>query len=515
MQYLSQGQVAAARAHLDVMQQTTPHCVHTLLLAGQIAWHEDRVRDATRYSLDAARLATADPAMLCEVVEALLRVGEIVAARACLAHPALAGTNEPRLLLRLADFRQRMDEHAESLVLIERAVARGASGPDIHFHHGVQLYFNGRMNAAEVELQRSFRLAPAAGRTALALSRLRRQTARNNHLDMIARGLAEVPKGTIEHAALEFARYKELEDVGRFDEAWQALEHGNAVMSARVPPGAQGEQRYLEKLIATFLPEGAQEGPIEGDAAPIFIVGLPRSGTTVLERLLANHPRVASAGELVDFGMQLYWEADTSDIQNERFLSRLPEFDFAQVGRRYLARTQWRARGKPFFIDKQPPNWALAGFIHMALPHARILHLVRDPMDVCFSNWRTFFGDSYAYSYELNALAARHRIYQRVMRHWHATMPGVILDVSYADLVRQPQAVMRRVLEFCGLEFEPKCLDMQANRTPVATLSAAQVREPLHANAFAEWKLYAVQLDGLRRALQGAHDTVAASGRKQ
>ncbi|MGH8212249.1 MAG: sulfotransferase, partial [Rhodanobacteraceae bacterium] len=447
---------------------------------------------------------------------ALMRVGETVAARASLAHPVLARTQEPQWLSRLADFRQRLNEHAESLALIERAVAKGASGPEIHFHHGVQLYFNGRLSAAKIELEKSFRLAPAAGRTALSLSRLHRQTARSNHLDVIAEGLARVAKGTIEHAALEFARYKELEDLGRFDEAWQALEHGNALMSVRNLRGARGEQSYLAQLIATPLPERLRDPSAdETGPAPIFILGLPRSGTTVLERMLANHPRVASAGELVDFGMQLYWAADTSDIQNERFLSRLLELDFVEVGRRYLARTQWRARGKPFFIDKQPPNWALAGFIHLALPHARILHLVRDPMDVCFSNWRTFFGDSYAYSYELAALATQHRIYRGLMRHWHATMPGVILDVSYADLVRQPEAVMRRVLQFCGLEFEPRCLDMQANRTPVATLSAAQVREPLHDNAFAEWKLYAVQLDGLRRALQAADEATLVGGRTE
>jgi hypothetical protein len=377
------------------------------------------------------------------------------------------------------------------------------------------LYFNGRLREAEFELEKSARLAPTAGRAVLALSRLRRQTARDHHLGIISAGLARVEKDTSDHAALEFALHKELEDLGRFDEAWQALERGTAVMKARNPSAARSEQAYLERLIATPLPGIPGPRSVEGGAGPIFIVGLPRSGTTVLERMLANHSAVASAGELVDFGMQLYWEADTSDVQNERFLSRLARLDFEEVGRRYLARTQWRARGKPFFIDKQPPNWALAAFIHRALPHARILHLVRDPMDVCFSNWRTFFGDAYAYSYDLDTLAAHHRTYQRVMRHWHLIMPGVILDIPYADLVQRPEATMRRVLEFCSLEWQPACLDLQANRDAVSTLSAAQVRGPLRADTFGEWKLYAVQLAGLQRALQNPGGTVAAGRRIQ
>jgi hypothetical protein len=178
--------------------------------------------------------------------------------------------------------------------------------------------------------------------------------------------------------------------------------------------------------------------------------------------------------------------------------------DLADIGGRYLARTQWRAMGRSRFIDKQPPNWVQAGLIHAALPRARLLHLVRDPMDLCYSNWRAFFGDAYAYSYDMAGLAAHHRAYLRTMAHWHQVMPGTILDVSYADLVREPEAVMRKVFAHCGLEWRPGCLDMRANPAPVATLSAAQVRAPLHARAFGEWRRHAAQLEPLQRGLEMA-----------
>jgi hypothetical protein len=204
--------------------------------------------------------------------------------------------------------------------------------------------------------------------------------------------------------------------------------------------------------------------------------------------------------------MQLHWSADTAHTHGDAFLARVSGLDLAETGRRYLAQTHWRAQGKPFFIDKQPPNGILAGLIHAALPGARILHLVRDPMDVCFSNWRAFFGDAYAYSYGLDTLAAHFNNSRRVMAHWHAVMPGAILDVPYAELVSAPEATLRKVFDFCGLEWESDCADLSRNAEPSATLSAAQVRGPLRRDTSDQWRRYASQLSPLRNALP---DTLA------
>lgn len=500
--YLAQGQLAAARVQLEALEIAAPSDYRTRLLASDLALRQDRIRDAVAHALGANEAAPDDPQALCDVVESLLRIGEVVAARECLARPALAHATEPAWLLRLSDFRQRLDENTESLALIERAIQAGAGGAEIQFHHGVQLYFNGRLADAESELEACVRQAPTRGRAVLALSRLRRQTEEHNHLEPIASGIARVSPGSRDHAALEFAHYKELDDLDRRDEAWDALLRGNAIMRARNPFDADAQRTYLERLTGLCDEHRVQPGEsVQDGPQPIFIIGMARSGTTVLERMLGNHSDVTSAGELVDFGNQLHWAADTNHTQSQAFLDRLPRLDLAEVGRRYLAQTQWRAKGKPFYIDKQPPNWALAGLIHAALPQAKLLHLVRDPVDLCFSNWRAFFGDTYAYSYDMAALAAYHQAYLRTMAHWHRVMPGVILDVSYSGLVGEPEAVMRKVVAHCGLEWEPGCLDMRSNPAPVATLSAAQVRTPLHARAFGEWRRYEAQLSGLARRL--------------
>jgi len=504
--YLAAGQTPAARATLEsVLARDRTH-IHAYLVLGGIAWKSGRMREATRQALAAAGVVPDDPALLGAVIAALAQVGEYVAARALLLRPVLADTTDGALLVQLAGWQQTLGDHPASLALYERAHAAGVDGPEYRFRHATQLSFNGRLGEAEEELERCVAFGAPIGRAFVELARLRPQTAKRNHLQWLELMLARVQPGTEDHAGLEFARYKELEDLGRHDEAWSALMHGNALMAARVRHDPLREERLHDGLIGRCTSAFLQPSEVAHDGPqPIFVIGMTRSGTTVLDRVLGNHSQVASAGELGDFGRQLHWATDhcTQELIDERILQRLPDLDFAEIGRRYLAQTQWRAQGRPFYVDKLPSNWMVAGLIRRALPQARILHMVRYPMDVCFSNYRALFGESFAWSYDLDALAQHYRQYRRVMAHWHAVLPGQILDVAYADLTRDPETTARKVFDFCGLQYEPDCVDLTRNRGAVATLSLAQVRGAIHARAFEEWRPYAAQLSGLRAKLAG------------
>lgn len=503
--YLARREPGPARAQLEAMRAQDPHDVRTRLLASQVAWREDRVREAAHEAIEASRVAPDDPGLLCDTIEALLQAGEVVAARACLARPVLARLTAPRLLLRMADFTQRLNQHAESLKFVEGAVAAGATDPETAFHHGGQLYFHGRMSEAEAVLDACLGAMPEHGRAAFTLSSLKVQTPASNHLAQLDAGLARVARGSRDHAALEFARYKEYEDLGRYEEAWRSLAAGNAVMRARNPFDAARQAVFLDRLATACtaphprIPSTPTPGP-----QPIFVLGLTRSGTTMLDRMLGNHSQVRSAGEMTDFAAQVQWTTDTRNTRGDEYFARLAAVDCGQLGERYLAQTRWRAHDKPRFIDKQPSNWEFAGLIHAALPSAKILHLVRDPMDNCFSNWRAFFGDAYGYSYDMATLGAYHRAYRRMMARWHEAMPGAILDVPYADLVGDPEAAMRRVLDYCELPWEAGCLELTRNSAPVATLNVAQVRGPLHARAAGLWQRYADHVGPLRSALEAA-----------
>ena len=503
--YLSQNQIGAARITLESLLERDPTHVRSHLTLGGIAWREDRIRDATAHAQAAARCSLSDPDLVCDVIAALIQVGEVVAARSAIAK--IVNTRNGPVLMRLAGQLQMLGDHETALRLLDRAAAAGIGGPDFHGYRGMQRAFNGDIDGAERDLDLCVEANPAAGRMALLLSRLRRQTSERNHIAALEKGIALSAARSEDRAALEFARYKELEDLGRYDDAWNALSSANAIMHALAPHESARERAQIDALIESctedFLrPSDARaEGP-----QPIFVVGLPRSGTTLLERILGNHSQITSAGELGDFGKQLCWSADhfCALLPDAMMQARLPKLDYAEIGARYLTQTQWRSGGKKFYVDKLPPHWLAAGLIRKALPHARILHLTRDAEDVCFSNFRAMFGLSYPYSYDQTTLASHYVEYRRLMAHWHAMMPGQILNVSYRDLVHAPRAVAKSVFAFCGLDYEPASIIQTNENAAVATLSMAQVREPIHQRAFEEWRPYEKYLAPLFAELQRA-----------
>lgn len=503
--YLLQQQFAAAQVQLESLRAMSPQDMRTHLLSAQLAWHQGSPRDAAASALKAAHGVDCEPQKLGILIDLLLRVGESAVGHDLLGRPVWRQVDDVNTLLRYADLCQRFGEHAESLAAFDRLLKVRPDDGVLHCHRGQQLEFLGRLQEAESAYEACLERAPGYAHAAYCLARLRRQSPDEHRLDMIEAGLKHVRSGSREHADFEFARYHVLEDRGQTDAAWHALANANALMHAQAATDAaleqQGMQDFLEKAQGRRLriaePEG--DGP-----CPIFILGLPRSGTTVLERMLANHSQVASAGELMDFGRQLLRAGNNSLAAGANLFADQLTLDFAEVGRGYRAQTGWRARGKTHFIDKQPGNYMVAGLIHAALPEAKILHLVRDPMDACFSIWRARFGNAYAWSYDFKTLAAHHALYRQLMQHWHAAYPDAILDVAYADLVHDPAATLRQVMDFCGLVPEVGCEDLVRNTTPVSTLSSSQVREPIHSRALGQWRRYAEQLEPLRRNLLSA-----------
>lgn len=506
--YLRNGQVASARAVLESILVRDPQEARAHLVLGGIAWKHDHIRSAALHSLAAARCDLIAPEVACDVVGALLQVGESAAAHQMFEHPLLSHNAAPApVLMALASHAQANGEHERALTYLERAARNGAAGAALDGFLGTQLSFVGRIDAAERALESCVRADPTKGRAALMLSRLNKPTAAKNHLHNLELGLRRVRSGSEEQAALQFARYEELESLGRLQEAWRALAEANRIMCQHWQHDAAAETALFDRLISQTAHWSTSMELLRSDEpTPIFIVGLPRSGTTLLDRIVGNHSKVTNAGELQDFFRQLRWlvEHDAPQFPDAYVLDRLDQLDYTELGSRYLLQTRWRAGDKPFYTDKLPSNWLVAGLIARALPQSRILHLVREPMDVCFSNYRALFGGSYPYSYDFHSLASHHRGYQRVMAHWHDRFPGRILDVAYADLVKDAPEVARKVLEFCGLDFETGCADVTRNGSTIATLSMTQARGPIHRDYIERWRPYAESLAPLVDALSAS-----------
>lgn len=505
-QCFAQGRFADARAILENMLERDPHSADAWLALGQVDIRSGEVQQATRHALAAARLHSDNPKTLIDIAAALLTVGEVLAARGCLERAAALAPHDAALQQYLALQYQNLGDHAAALAWMERARASGMADPGHRFALAIQYTFHGRMADAEAELEQCVDLQPPFGQAMAQLSQLRRQTPERNHLEALARQLTEVQPGSADDAALEFARYKEFEDLRRFREAWQSLRRANKAMHARLRHDPAAERRTFEALascVDTLVRPPMRH--VEG-AIPVFIVGLPRSGTTLLDRLLGNHSQVVSAGELGTFKRVLERVANrfTRPMLDEAFVERIPRLDLVDAGDLYLTNSQWRAQGAPFYVDKLPRNWLLVPLIKLAIPQARILHLTREPIAVAFSNYRSYFGSDYPYCYDEDTLISHYLQYRRRLRDWHALLPGEILDVSYEALVADAEAEMRKVLAFCGLDWEPGCADLARNAGPVATLSAVQVRGQIQPGMADRWRDYAPQLAGLRERLDAA-----------
>jgi len=316
--------------------------------------------------------------------------------------------------------------------------------------------------------------------------------------------------GPVDRYHLCFALGKALEDRGEYAESWQFYERGNAHKRA--------ESRYRPEIIEgntarqkqVFTPEflAARRGAGAPSRAPILIVGLPRSGSTLLEQILASHPEVEGTHELAEIPrIVLGLQGRDLDLDNPRYpgvLAELPLEQFAQLGEQYLRDTASYRSGKPHFIDKMPNNFRHLGLIHLMLPHAKLIDARREPMACCFSNLKQLFARGQEFAYSIEDIARYYRTYLELMEHWDRVLPGEVLRVQYEDVVADLEGNVRRLLEFCELPFDAACLEFHRTERSVRTASSEQVRRPIFQEGLDQWRHYEPWLEPLRMALGDA-----------
>jgi len=323
-------------------------------------------------------------------------------------------------------------------------------------------------------------------------------------LDHLARsGLDANSELQLRHAAA-----KELEDLGRYAEAFEQLSIGKRRKRASMGYSFDRDQKLFETVMRLFASPLPPPGALSGNVAPIFVVGMPRTGTTLVERILSSHTRVASAGESQSLGVLIKRATGTSSrhVLDEATLERSMTLDLAAIGDAYIAQT--RPDDRRHFVDKMPLNFFYLGHIGRALPDARIVVVRRHPLDACLGSFRQLFAlqfSYYDYAYDLADTARYYTMFDRLIAHWRHVLPGRIHEIHYERLVVDPRAETQRLLEHCGLEWESGCLEFERNPAPVATASAVQVRKPLHAGAIGRWRRYETEL-------RPAIDTLRAMG---
>lgn len=418
---------------------------------------------------------------------------------------ALAGATDgqPDLLQELGLRYTQLGLHRQAERCYAQAVALRPDDPGGLYNHATALIAMGELTTAERLLDRTIELAPEDDAAWYNRATLRRQRADDNHIDALEAQLARLPDGHPARIGLHYALAKEREDLGLHAVAFAALRAGADARRARLRYRVEDDLDTLRLIRSTF-DEGFFARKRNGcdDARPLFVVGLPRSGTTLVDRILGSHGSAFSRGESTDLAQAVVRLAGPVRDKSE-LIRRCAEMDFRALGQAYCETLP--AEPALRVIDKTPANFLYLALVTAALPQARIVHLRRHPMDACYAMYKTLFRMAYPFSYDLADLGRYWLGYDALMAHWRRLLPADrFLDVSYEALVADQEGVSRRLVTHAGLPWEAACLRFEQNPQPTLTASAAQVRQPIHRDSVGLWRRYEQELAPLRQYFEQA-----------
>lgn len=514
---MARGELKACHEHCLAILKLDPGFADAWFLCGVIAAQNGLLDKAVQIFGNAIKIAPDRAEYHAELGKYLLAAGELEKALAA-AHTAEALQPATAAVLNtLATLLSHCGEHTSALRHFASAgelVKQGRAPQDprwlaqFYFNWAASLQFAGDFDAARGYLEQAIEHQPHFFRAHFALSNLDKQTPGRNHIDRLEalRAHARHPRDRL-HVGHALA--KEQEDLGRYANALASLEWAKADQRAAIAYDFGQEAALFETLRSSFDADWLGETAGDCDSEePIFIVGMPRTGTTLVEQILASHSQVFAAGELQNFPLQLRRLAGLGPgpIDAEA-ITRCANKSLTGLGQAYVDSTRPRTGRTPRFIDKLPLNYLYLGLIHKALPNAKLICLRRDPMDVCLSNYRQLFASNFSYyRYNLDLLdCGRYYIeFDRLMRHWHALLPGKVLDVHYEAVVTDTEAEVRALLGFCGLPFEESCLNFHEKSTSVATPSAVQVRQKIYTSSMERWRRYGDAMQPLHSLLKDA-----------
>ncbi|HZW59814.1 MAG TPA: sulfotransferase, partial [Woeseiaceae bacterium] len=419
----------------------------------------------------------------------------------------IAEPDNPNYTLLKGSFLVQKGEHEQALELYESLIENYPNQSNAQMNYGHTLKAVGRVDAAVRAYRRAIELRPATGEAYWSLANLKTFRFEN---DDVRRMQAEVlPDGgdPDDQAHLLFALGKALEDSGEYDEAFAYYERGNRLRGRHHRHNAKinvfNTARQIKALTAEFFAERRGWGCPAPD--PIFIVGLPRAGSTLLEQILSSHSAVEGTAELPDIiaiSRKLAKRSPHNPAGDyPEVLASLSEQQVRESGEHYLESTRVQRHGLPYFIDKMPNNFQHIGLIHLILPQAKIIDARRHPMAGCFSNYKQLFARGQTFTYSLTDLGHYYRDYLALMDHWDGVLPGRVHRVQYEDMVRDTENRIRSLLDYCGLEFEQQCLRFFETKRAIRTPSSEQVRRPVYTEGLEQWRNFEAHLGPLKKAL--------------
>ncbi|HEX3888727.1 MAG TPA: sulfotransferase [Phenylobacterium sp.] len=406
-----------------------------------------------------------------------------------------------------------LGRHDRAIEIYRGMLADAPASWDVPLWIGHALKTVGRLPEAIESYRAAATARPNFGDAYWSLANLKTYRFADGEIDRMREQEATETTGLVDRYHLCFALGKALEDRGEYAESWLYYERGNALRrsESRYAPDVieANTAMQIEVCTAEFFRIRSGRGALAQD--PIFVLGLPRAGSTLIEQILASHSQVEGTQELSDiqrFVLELQGrDPDPDHPPYPAALAGLSADEARKLGERYLADTRAYRSDRPFFIDKMPNNFRHIGLIALILPNAKIIDARRDPMSCCFSNFKQLFANGQEFTYGLTDIARYYRTYLELMRHWDEVLPGRVLRVQHEDVVDDLEGSVRRILDHCGLPFEPACVDFHKTRRSVRTPSSEQVRQPIFRDGLDQWRAYAPWLENLKATLGDALTT--------
>jgi tetratricopeptide (TPR) repeat protein len=465
----------------------------------------DKGSDAERLLRHALQQCAHSPLAWRVLSQALAALGRLAEADAAARRLVKLEPENPQSWITIASISTRLLRNEEALAAYEQAARLQPLEIRLRMSIGHIHKTLGQRSESEAAYKTALAMNPKHGDAYWSLADLKNYSFGDTEIAAMQQLLSNGELDRANTAQLHFALGKALEQRRQYSDAFAHYARGNALRRLDAPFDIEHFERRTARIRAffdaTFFANRAGSG--DRSIAPIFIVGLPRSGSTLVEQILASHSRVEGTMELPNI-ISITHQFDDMVADRDGYPETLvsaPTGLLSALGSRYLEETAPLRTGREHFTDKLPNNFSHIGLIHAILPHATIIDARRHPMDCCFSTFKQHFAEGQAFSYDLDDLGRYYRCYLSLMDHWDAVLPGKVLHVQYEDLVRDPEMNIRRLLDHCRLPFESGCLDFHQTRRAVRTASAEQVRQPIYTSGVGHWRHFEDELQPLRDAL--------------
>jgi len=492
------GRLDQAEATYREILRRDPRNIEALRLLALIAMQTEHYGQAEQLLARVVEIAPDFLAAWIDLSRAQLERLEIPAARTSIARAMDLNPRSPTVLVHAANVQARAGRHDEAIETFQRAIATNPESNAALVGLGNALKTVGRQAEAIDAYRRATVLRPELSEAWWSLSNLKTFRFEEAEIAAMERQLESPALNDEARAQFSFALGKAFEDRGNYARAFEHYDRGNHARRKRESYDPVQTEVINERIRNVFdaglLARNAGRG--DPDPAPIFIVGLPRSGSTLIEQILASHSQVDATHELPEVG-RLIQQINREQTGKVAYPEAVRDFDadaWAKLGREYLNATRRYRHGAPHFMDKNPNNFASIGLISLALPNARIINARRHPLDTCLSCYKQLFARGQPFTYDLVEIAEYYLEYDRMMAHWHAVLPGRVLDVLYEDVVADLEGQVRRMLEFCGLPWEDACLRFHETERAIRTASSEQVRRPIYDSSIGIWRHYEREL---------------------